>query len=365
MFKKFLKMFRLLSEIGKLQDTYECSTYNWQNVYHESTKQLFVSTTKEEKEKVLQLQSVFFNMIDCFEKHSTHVLANDEKTAIIQSIINKNQVEQRSEQWYEEMKHMLTASEFSNLFESEHMRGTFIMSKINPEKRNQQKAVPTEFLIATGWGIRFEPVIRAYLESEWKCKIYESGRLKHDTNPLLGASPDGIIVEGGGQRYGRLIEIKCPYSRKIGEGIPFKYWVQMQIQMEVTGLMECEYIEVEIKSPTPKDMNPDLSGGLYSGELYVLEREDNEQPYVYAYTKEEKDTYETNCICTLREVVPYIISDTYIVCVKRDMKWYESTKPLQENFWKDMAKAREGTFVLAESKYKRSRKDICLIEEEI
>ena len=348
-------MFRLLSDIGRIQDTYNCSSYNWQNVYHDSAKQLLLDKNTD------QIKSIFFTMIESFEKHSRHVLCYEEKEAIIQTIKNKNQVTQRSEEWYEEMKHMLTASEFSTLFESEHMKGTFIMSKINPEKRNMQKAVQTEYLVATGWGIRFEPIVRSYLEALWKCKIYESGRLKHDTNPQLGASPDGIIVEGGDFRFGRLVEIKCPYSRKIGEGIPFKYWVQMQIQMEVTGLMECEYIEVEIKSRTPKDMNPDLSGylsgSLYSGEVYLMEKEGS---YMYSYNEEEKQEDYTLC-----ETIPYVITNVYNICVKRDMKWYESTLPLQESFWKDMEKARTGTFIVPESKFKRTRKDICLIEEEI
>jgi hypothetical protein len=259
------------------------------------------------------------------------------------------------------MKTMLTASEFSNLFESERMRGTFILSKINPEKRNMQKAVQTEFLVATGWGIRFEPIVRSYLEEQWKCKIYESGRLKHDTNLTLGASPDGIIIEGGAHRFGSLVEIKCPYSRKIGEGIPFKYWVQMQIQMEVTNLLDCEYIEVEIKSRSPKDLNPDLSGGIYSGTIYLMEKENN---FVYAYSIPEREKLiveEYNLI----ESIPYIISDVYNVCVKRDFKWYESTLDLQDTFWKDMEKAREGTYILAEPKVKRSKKDVCRIEEDI
>ena len=358
MCKKFLNMFRLFSDLGRVQDTYSCSTYNWQNVYHESAKQLF---TKDEE--ATKIQSIFFTMLDSFEKHSIHILSYEEKKEKIDTIINKNQVEQRSAEWYEEMKHMLTASEFSTLFESEHMKGTFIMSKITPEKRSMQKATKTEFLVATGWGIRFEPIVRSYLEGVWNCKIYESGRLKHDTNPRLGASPDGIIVEGGGVRYGRLVEIKCPYSRKIGEGIPFKYWVQMQIQMEVTGLMECEYIEVEIKSRTAKDMNPDLSGvSLSTGELYLMEKEGIEQPYMYAYSEEEKNSALTDDYI-LCEIIPYVITNIYNVCVKRDMKWYESTLVLQEQFWKDMESAREGTYIVADSKYKRTRKDICLIED--
>jgi len=350
MFNTSLNMFRLVSSLAQKLDTYNCSSYNWQNVFHESLKQLCAS----EKEEAIRVESTLYTMLDSFEKYAIHDLTYEEKHNAVQTIMIKNQVEQRSEQWYEEMKYMLTASEFSNLFESERMKGTFIMSKLNPEKRSMQKAVQTEFLVATGWGIRFEPVVRSHLEELWKCKIYESGRLKHDTQPSLGASPDGIIVEGGNHRFGRLVEIKCPYSRKIGEGIPFKYWVQMQIQMEVTNLVECEYIEVEIKSKTPKNLSPDLSD---CKTIYLMEK-DNQ--YIYAYSTAEKDALIDH---NLIETIPYAITSVYNVCVKRDYKWYESTKPLQENFWKDMEKAKEGTYILAEPKYKRSKKDVCLIED--
>ena len=357
MFNNYLNMFGLLSNVAKLQDTYNCDTYNWQNVFHESIKKICAHTYDQAKE----IESICFTMLDSFEKYASHNVIRKEKEEAISIIMNKDQVEQRSEQWFEDMKTMLTASEFSNLFESERMKGTFILSKLNPEKRNQPKAVITEFLIATGWGIRFEPVVRMYLEGLWKCKIYESGRLKHDTNSQLGASPDGIIVESEDHRYGRLVEIKCPYSRKIGEGIPFKYWVQMQIQMEVTNLMECEYIEVEIKSKTPKQLNPELTPGIYSGELYLMEKHGL---YIYVYDILEKQKYlveEYNLI----ETIPYSINDVYNVCVKRDKKWYESTKELQENFWKDMEKAKDGMYILAEPKYKRMKKDVCLIEDTI
>ena len=45
------------------------------------------------------------------------------------------------------------------------------------------------------------------------------------------------------ERYGRLVEIKNIVNREI-TGIPKKeYWVQMQLQMEVTDLDECDFLE--------------------------------------------------------------------------------------------------------------------------
>ena len=46
-------------------------------------------------------------------------------------------------------------------------------------------------------------------------------------------------------RYGRMLEIKNPFSRKI-TGIPkFEYWIQMQIQMETCDFNECDFLETK------------------------------------------------------------------------------------------------------------------------
>jgi len=359
-------MFSLISDLARIQNDHSLSdTYNWQNVYHESVKQVMKDIELEEsgKDKAKKVESLLFTMLDSFHKYSSFNISLDQKKISLDKIFKKDQVEQRSEQWYDDMKTMLTASEFSYLFDSERTLGTLVLSKIKVEKRDMQKACPTESLVATGWGIRFEPIVRDYLENLWKSKIYECGRLKHETNSQLGASPDGIIVESEDPtKYGRLVEIKCPYSRKIGEGIPFKYWVQMQIQMEVTNLYECEYVEVEIVSNTAKGPMPELSGNvLNKGILYLMEKE-YQNIYVYDNITKENNLNEGY---TLIEEIPYAIVNMYNVCVKRDSDWYNSTKPLQEKFWNDVKKARDGDYILAEPKYKKQKQEVkCLITEE-
>jgi len=359
-------MFVLISDLAKIQDENNSSdNYNWQTTYHESLKQVIKDSELEEraKDKVKKVESLLYTMMDSFNKYSSFNITYEEKQKSLNKIFNKIQVEQRSSQWYEDMKSMLTASEFSYLFESPRTVGNLVLSKINQEKRDSQKPCRTESLVATGWGIRFEPIVRNYLEETWKSKIYECGRLKHETNTHLGASPDGIIIESEDMnKYGRLVEIKCPYSRKIGEGIPFNYWVQMQIQMEVTNLFECEYVEVEILSKKAKQLDVDLSGNyLYKGTVYLMEKE---YIYEYIYDSISRDNYLEKGY-DITEEIPYAIVNIYNVCVKRDKEWYETTKPKQEQFWKDVASAKEGNYVLAEPKFKRQKKEVqCLITEE-
>jgi hypothetical protein len=270
----------------------------------------------------------------------------------LRKIFDKHQVEQRTTQWYEDMKTMLTASEFSKLLSSgELTRNKLIQSKINPEVRDNRLAVSTEFMIATDWGIRFEPVVKRYLEKLWKCTIYECGRLRHETHKN-GASPDGIIINTESEKYGRLVEIKCPYSRKIEDKkIPEDYWIQMQIQMEVTDLVECEYVEVEIVSKTSKNTNPEFTTYLEKDTIYLVEKDDI---LSYCYIKPSDDY-------TIIETIPYAIVKVNNVLVHRDKKWYDSTIILQDKFWADVENVKNGTLKL---QMPTKRKIECLIKEE-
>ena len=77
--------------------------------------------------------------------------------------------------------------------------------------------------------------------------VDEYGCIESDDYDYLAASPDGINVKIDNPRYGRLLEIKNPTSREI-TGIPKKeYWVQMQMQMEVLNLDECDFLETSFK----------------------------------------------------------------------------------------------------------------------
>jgi hypothetical protein len=365
--KSYSNIFVILSDLARIQE--EMATYpshenkilQWQNIYHSSLKQLLSDLEFDDKykERIKKGESLLFNMYNTFDKYAKTNISKEELESKLLKIFGKKQIEQRSLQWYDDMKTMLTASEFSKLFDSERTRGNLVISKVNPEKRENQKAKPTISLYPMDWGIRFEPIVKKYLEHLWNCEIYDCGRLKHDTYELLGASPDGIIINTDSEHYGRLLEIKCPYSRKIGGTVPFDYWVQMQIQLEVTNLLECEYVEVEILSGNSKNINPDLSGNsLEKGTMYLLEKEGN---YIYSYSNDEKDKYILDNY-NLIESIDYSIVKVHNVIVKRDSEWYKTTLSHQEKFWNDVEKARKNDFVVAEPKYKKEKK--CLILEE-
>ena len=78
--------------------------------------------------------------------------------------------------------------------------------------------------------------------------IDDYGCIRHRTIPFIGASPDGICSPKSKNRnlVGRMLEIKCPKSRKIDGIPPTVYAVQVQAQLEVCELEYCDFLECKI-----------------------------------------------------------------------------------------------------------------------
>jgi len=362
----YKKMFCMISELAKIHSNYiplpshEDNQKKWFIQLHNSLETIYSYISTEEKEKLQKVESLFYSMYEQFLKYSTTVRSKEEIQTAVTAIFNKHQVEQRSEQWYDDMKQMITASEFSKLFDSERTRALMVFSKLqDPEKRNIVLARPTDTMTAMDWGVRFEPLVRNHLETLWNCKIYESGRLKHATNSKLGASPDGIVVEPvDSDRYGRLVEIKCPYSREVGKKVPFEYWCQMQIQMEVANLNECEYVEVEIISRSPKNREIIFGENDKVDSMFLLEKDES---YLYWYSSEGLETLLKNDYIIIEEI-KYAFKQVYNVLIKRDVEWYKYSIKFQDQFWDDVEKAKKGDYTIPE--IKRKRNDKCLISDE-
>ena len=257
----------------------------------------------------------------------------------VERILSLPQVPQRTDAWYKQGQSVLTASEFATIFGSLRAVRQMAFQKMVKQIQLQTNrlACLTCEMGPFDWGIRFEPVVKLVLEKLWGAKIVDSGRLMHPTDPLLAASPDGLIVEATDpKRIGRLLEIKCPISREIGETIPFEYWCQMQIQMEVTGIDECEYVEVKIDSISPK--RADLSGC----DTYVWLFQDSTNCRMsYAYTEAEKKEAETAGL-DLIETIPWRVGKLYTKTVTRDRSWFQGTAEKRKEFWDIVDQARKG-----------------------
>jgi len=82
---------------------------------------------------------------------------------------------------------------------------------------------------------------RCYSQRLGDITIYNFGMIPHPTIDCFGASPDGINA------LGVMVEIKTPYRRRVDGNVPFEYMLQMQGQMAVCGLRECDFVDADIK----------------------------------------------------------------------------------------------------------------------
>jgi putative phage-type endonuclease len=281
--------------------------------------------------------------------HAAAVESHGDSTSVADTeswkwLLTTHQVEQRTPEWYAETRNLLTASEVGRLFEGPSARNNLVRAKAEGQKPHPPAIAPRLAVMSneTGpmdWGTRYEPVVKSYLEKSLGCKIKDLGRIKHRAIPWVAASPDGLIesCETSAELVGRLVEIKCPTSRVIGNDIPFDYWCQMQWQMEVCDRHFCEFVEVKFRQLKEGDEpNP---AALDRGWISLLTN-----------ILTDHNTYEYSKVSYVEE--PWIVLEQYEweilhlrrVTVQRDHDWFRREQSTFEAFWKDVKDARSGTW---------------------
>jgi len=164
---------------------------------------------------------------------------------------NVPQPEQRTAEWYNFRYKYLTASSIWKAFISESTRNQLIYDKCKP--LNVEKYSHTSLDSPMHWGHKYEPVSVQLYEILYKTVVSDFGCIPHGTLEFLAASPDGINTLETSDRYGRMLEIKNIVNRDI-DGIPkMEYWIQMQLQLEVCNLNECDFLETRFKEYTDED----------------------------------------------------------------------------------------------------------------
>jgi putative phage-type endonuclease len=158
--------------------------------------------------------------------------------ARVRELLAAEYAEQRSQEWLELRENMITASDIASAIGENHYESieSFIKKKVLRTKWNGNAA--------TAHGTLLEPLVRDLYDQRTGRKSHEIGLVQHREYPWLGASPDGITEDG------LLIEIKCPLTRKIEKKVPKYYWPQVQLQLEITDLEECDFIQYK---PDPEE----------------------------------------------------------------------------------------------------------------
>ena len=176
------------------------------------------------------LDNFLFNCKLLGKNVQTTLLSNGEIDLRLQWIDEQPNYIQKTKEWYDFRNSMITASDLSNVISSKQ---SLVKSKLSNKRGG--------FGDACLHGNKYEVVAKKLYEKWNGVTVKEYGCIRHPTIPYFGASPDGVCYDG--KYRGRLLEIKCPKSRIINGDVSVKYAWQMQGQMEVLNLEECDFLE--------------------------------------------------------------------------------------------------------------------------
>jgi putative phage-type endonuclease len=236
---------------------------------------------------------------DCGELYDEEFILIERK---IQALREIPQPVQRTPEWYKFRWNLITASNAWKAFEtSQSTLNQLIYEKCQPLKDFSKNVVEEVVMVNTNttlhWGQKYEPLSVMLYEHLYNSKVEDFGCIQHPVHKFIGASPDGIVIESNTGRYGRMLEIKNIVNREIN-GIPKKeYWIQMQLQMEVCDLNECDFLETKfIEYPDYESYRTDSSKAVFAGNefnSYVTTADCNYKGIiVHFHKKEGKPHYE-------------------------------------------------------------------------
>ena len=219
--------------------------------------------SEEDLEEILeQARTDFFRDFMPIRSYPSSIILEDPDYTYVEEQITilkgKPQPVQRTKEWYEFRHNLITASNAYKAFESQSTKNQLIYEKCQSFPETDIETDPDTKVIqvqaqvqmvnvntSLHHGQKYEPLSVMVYEDMYKTKVDDFGCIQHETFSFIGASPDGINVDKTSLRYGRMLEIKNIVNREI-DGIPKKeYWVQMQLQMEVCDLDECDFLETK------------------------------------------------------------------------------------------------------------------------
>jgi putative phage-type endonuclease len=285
----------------------------------------------------------------------------------IEHLINKPQPEQKSEEWYKFRYNTLTASNIWKAFGTQSSINQLIYEKCNHLNTNK---FGSSINTPMHWGHKYEPISVMVYEKCFKTKIGEFGCISHDHYDFIAASPDGINIDETSSRYGRMLEIKNIVNREIN-GIPkLEYWIQMQIQMEVCNLNECDFLETRfVEYESISDFENDGTFNYTNNKklkgIVMMFYKDNVPIYIYPPLKLNSNEFEKwemetmikhHDLFWLRNIY-WKLEDVSCVLVLRNKMWFEQAIPILNDLWDTIKREKLEGYEHRAPKRKNTRKN--------
>lgn len=304
---------------------------------------------------------------DCGELNNAELDIIEQK---IQTLRDAYQPAQRTPEWYQFRWNLITASNAWKAFESQSNINQLIYEKCQPIKPASTELDDVDKMVNVNtplhWGQKYEPLSVLIYEDKYNTKVEDFGCVQHRHYKFLGASPDGVVVNKDSERYGRMLEIKNVVSREI-TGIPKKeYWTQMQLQMEVGDLDQCDFLETkfieysdrhyyesDIKISADNNCTTSVDDKL-KGVIVYFHRNDGTPFYVYKplclKTHEEITEWEETTVATYQsepygylfmKFIYWKLEVFSCVLVLRKQDWFKNNIQQLENVWNIIEKERK------------------------
>lgn len=279
----------------------------------------------------------FFNFINT-ERQSLWSFdkIQDNANSIINIVENKDQPEQRTDEWYKYRYNMLTASSIWKIFKSVSTQNELIKNKKEPLDLNKYKNVNTESPLH--WGHKYEPISVMFYENMFDTTVGDFGCIKHSDYNHIGASPDGINIKKDHNLYGRMLEIKNIVNRTLS-GIPkYEYWIQMQLQMEVCDLDYCDFLECKFTEYTSHDdfINDGTFNKTknYMQKGIIVQLFNSKEPLYYYkpfdmsieyFEKWKDDIINDNPDCSWIRDIYWYLEEYSCILVERNKEWFKQS----------------------------------------
>lgn len=301
-----------------------------------------IKNVSNDKKNLLSIKKSFensgFTLTDNdIIKRCSQITTNNSK---VEQLKKLPVVEQRSEEWYKIRDQMITASDFGQALGVGKFGSTkdFYIKKCGYQE-------PAPFYGASlAHGIRYEPVATRAYEIKMNTKVHEFGLLQHPEFKFLGASPDGITD------HGIMLEIKCPFKRKIDGKIVDQYLYQMQGQLDVCKLDICHFLECKFEEyldeiEFEEDWNDDSTLSKQGYQKGVIIEVDGLSTPIYSdpgLTKTEYKSWLSKQITDFHDkdfvVIYYKLTQYSVQIVRRDDEFIKEKNELLGNTWNKILK---------------------------
>lgn len=370
--KDYIILFDILKKYANYDHVSEKIKNEINNIFYDKCTKTF------NMEKILNDKYVYPN-----KEYETDIyIKRDKQFNFLKKI---PQCEQRSKEWFSQRDGMITASDIGTAINLNHYekRHSLILKKCDKGPGYKDNKYVHH-------GKKYEEIATMIYQFRYNVVVEEFGLIPHPLVPFIGASPDGICtkytLDGKlSKLVGRMLEIKCPLTREIklegkiyNEICPAYYWAQVQIQLEVCELDECDFWQCRIEEyknrdefiqdTDPNNMYLSQEHGQEKGCLIQLLPKEKitefclySAKYIYPpkinmspkecddwIFNEINKIWRTNSDYVFDKVIYWKLTRSKNVTIYRDIKWFNKVLPTIKETWDFISFYRKNELKLEE-----------------